>query len=245
MLLGLFLLLGSILLQAIFTFQFDGTQGVEEQEDVWEEGLIHLGFYFFKVLVFHIETLNVRLRVDVLLRFLNKLATANVINEVEHNKRQTKPELYLVKDFCIDICLLAFVVVLTLATIDLIFIVHVRFVDKVANARLFLVFCFELLIALVAHLAKTLICDILPVGLGVICLISGHVDIDCTGSSHLTHDLLIRLLVRRTIATEKVTNVGSSCTFLICLAVSHCWGLCLIEEILILKFSTLFSLLLC
>ena len=245
MLLRLFLLLSSILLQAIFTFQIDGTQGVEEQEDVWEEGLIHLGFYFFKVLVLHIETLNVRLRVDVLLRFLNKLATANVINEVEDNKRQAKSELYLVEDFCIDIGLLAFVVVLAFAAIDLIFVVHVRFVDKVANTRLFLMFCFELLIALVAHLAKTLICHILPVGLGVICLISGHVDIDCTGSSHLSHDLLISLLVRRTIATEKVTNIGRSGALLVCLTVSHCRGLCLIEEILILKFSTLFILLLC
>ena len=54
---------------------------------MWEEGLIYLGFNLFKVLVLYIETLNVRLWVDVLLRFLDKLATANVINEVEHNKR--------------------------------------------------------------------------------------------------------------------------------------------------------------
>ena len=195
MLLRLFLFLGSVFVEAVFAFQIDGAEGVEQQEDVREEGFVNLFFDLFEVGVLHIEPLNVRLWVHVALSFLDTLAAANIVNEVIDDQGQPKSEFNFVEDFRIDEGLLGFVGVLALGARDLLLVVHVRLVDEVAHNGLLLLLGLELLVTLLAHLPQRLVCNVLAVRFRVVFGVLGG-DVGCLGVGKLAHDFLVSALVR-------------------------------------------------
>ena len=74
--------------------QINITQSVEYLESVRQEVIINTAFKLVKVIVLHIEALNMNLRINELLHSLDEITASDVVEEVKHDEWYAKLEMY-------------------------------------------------------------------------------------------------------------------------------------------------------